>query len=134
MAAHGGDDRLAGGPVAYDTGGVLVQETAPREQLGVATTSIRFFQTLGNALGAALFGSLLSRVYASKVPGGSTSDMGPGAVADFVSSIDVVFLAASGVMLLALLLATRLRVPSGGSYGPCSPVDQRAVVPVGAEQ
>jgi hypothetical protein len=36
--------------------------------------------------------------------------------------------------LLALLPATRLRVPSGGSYGSGGPVDQRAVVPVGAEQ
>jgi hypothetical protein len=55
----------------------------------------------------------------------------------FVSSIDVVFLAAGVVMVLALVLATRLRLPSSGSYGPHGsggPVDQRAVVPVGAEQ
>jgi hypothetical protein len=81
----------------------------------------------------------VDRIPESKVPGGSTSEMGAGAVAAFVSSIDVVFLAAGAVMVLALVLATRLRLrlPSGGSYGPHGsggPVDQRAVVPVGAEQ
>nr|WP_248296789.1 hypothetical protein [Streptomyces sp. S1D4-11] len=29
---------------------LLVQDSAPRHQLGVATTAVRFFQTLGNAL------------------------------------------------------------------------------------
>ncbi|MFJ1610364.1 hypothetical protein ACIOHS_44695 [Streptomyces sp. NPDC088253] len=38
--------------------------------LGVATTAIRFFQTLGNALGTAVFGSVLARLYAAHGPGG----------------------------------------------------------------
>ncbi|OKI99307.1 EmrB/QacA subfamily drug resistance transporter [Streptomyces sp. CB01249] len=93
----------------------LVQDTAPPAQLGVATTGVRFFQTLGTALGASLFGAVLSRVYAAKGPGGTTSDIGrlTGAVRDraldaFVSSTDVVFACATGAMLLALILAIRL--------------------------
>ncbi|WP_326766789.1 hypothetical protein OG978_21565 [Streptomyces sp. NBC_01591] len=54
----------------------LVQDTAPAEQLGVATTGVRFFQTLGGALGAAHFGTVLSRVYADRGPGGTTSTIG----------------------------------------------------------
>ncbi|MFE6497647.1 MFS transporter [Streptomyces sp. NPDC057748] len=93
----------------------LVQDTAPAEQLGVATTGVRFFQTLGGALGAALFGTVLSRVYAARGPGGTTSTMDrltghahQQALDAFVASTNVVFWAATGVMLLATVLATRL--------------------------
>ncbi|MHC5904053.1 MFS transporter [Streptomyces sp. S6] len=37
----------------------LIQRAAPAGQLGVATTSLRFFQTLGTAWGAAGFGAVL---------------------------------------------------------------------------
>ncbi|MFJ3090669.1 MFS transporter [Streptomyces sp. NPDC086838] len=93
----------------------LVQDTAPPSRLGVATTGVRFFQTLGTALGASLFGAVLSRVYAAKGPGGSTSDIArltgtarAHALDAFVSSADVVFASATGTMVLALVLATRL--------------------------
>ncbi|MFF1645212.1 MFS transporter [Streptomyces sp. NPDC058240] len=93
----------------------LVQDTAPAEQLGVATTGVRFFQTLGGALGAALFGTVLSRVYAARGPGGTTSTIGrltghahQQALDAFVSSTNVVFWSATGVMILASVLATRL--------------------------
>ncbi|MFF7340758.1 MFS transporter [Streptomyces sp. NPDC008163] len=93
----------------------LVQDTAPPAQLGVATTGVRFFQTLGTALGASLFGAVLSRVYAAQGPGGTTSGIGrlTGTARDhaldaFVSSTDVVFACATGAMVLALVLATRL--------------------------
>ncbi|WLQ41822.1 hypothetical protein P8A22_18665 [Streptomyces laculatispora] len=56
----------------------LVQDTAPAHQPGVATTGVRFFQTLGSALGASVFGTVLSRVYAGPAgragrPAGSVS-------------------------------------------------------------
>ncbi|WP_328901297.1 MFS transporter [Streptomyces sp. NBC_00441] len=93
----------------------LVQDTAPPAQLGVATTGVRFFQTLGTALGASLFGAVLTRVYAAEGPGGTTSDIGhlTGTARDqaldaFVSSTDVVFACATGAMLFALILAIRL--------------------------
>ncbi|MFD0343836.1 hypothetical protein ACFVH0_35055 [Streptomyces sp. NPDC127117] len=96
----------------------LVQDTAPAGQLGMATTGVRFFQTLGGALGAALFGTVLSRVYAARGPGGTTStiDRLTGharrkALDAFVSSTNVVLRSATGVMVLAAVLATRL--PAG---------------------
>ncbi|MGN5632660.1 MFS transporter [Streptomyces sp. AC154] len=93
----------------------LVQDTAPAHQLGVATTGVRFFQTLGSALGAAIFGTVLSRVYASRGPGGPAGGISEltgaahqQALHAFTSSTDVVFCCATGVMVVAAFLATRL--------------------------
>ncbi|MFB6506670.1 MULTISPECIES: MFS transporter [unclassified Streptomyces] len=104
----------------------LVQDTAPAGQLGVATTGVRFFQTLGGALGAAVFGTVLSRVYAARGPGGTTSTIGrltgpahQQAVDAFVSSMNVVFWAATGLMLLATVLA--FRIPARRDPGPTVP-------------
>ncbi|GIG66274.1 MFS transporter [Phytomonospora endophytica] len=96
-----------------------VQEAAPPRHLGVATTGIRFFQTLGGALGAAAFGSLLFRLYDADVPGvpvAAIAGLEPGARADaiaaFVSAVDVVFATGGIVLLIALVLATRLKTTS----------------------
>lgn len=93
----------------------LVQEAAPRHQLGVATTAIRFFQTLGTALGAALFGTLLNRLYDGPGDVGSLAALRGAAhargVAAYVSAMDTVFLCGAGVMVLCLLLG--LRLPKG---------------------
>lgn len=93
----------------------LVQDTAPPRQLGVATTGVRFFQTLGTALGAAVLGTVLSRVYAARGPGGTTSGIGrltgaahQQAVTAFASATDVVFACATALMALALVLTIRL--------------------------
>ncbi|OIJ92108.1 MFS transporter [Streptomyces colonosanans] len=90
----------------------LVQQTAPRHQLGVATTAIRFFQTLGGALGATLFGTLLNRLYDGPGDVGSLvalrgADRVAGVTA-YVSALDTVFLCGAVVMALCLLLALRL--------------------------
>ncbi|MER7753108.1 MFS transporter [Kitasatospora sp. NPDC097643] len=94
----------------------LVQEAAPAHQLGVATTGIRFFQTLGSALGAALFGTLLARVFEAGEPGeplGAVRSLAGAArehaLGSFTDAVDVVFLSAGGVLGLVLLLAVRLR-------------------------
>jgi EmrB/QacA subfamily drug resistance transporter len=42
---------------------VLVQNAAPREQMGIATGSTQFFRTIGGTIGLALFGTLLLRLY-----------------------------------------------------------------------
>jgi len=98
---------------------VAVQQAAPRENLGVATTGIRFFQTLGGALGAAAFGSLLFRLYAADVPGtpvaaiiGLEPQARAHAIDAFVSAVDVVFAAGAVVLLIAMFLATRLKTTS----------------------
>ncbi|MFE6750456.1 MFS transporter [Kitasatospora purpeofusca] len=99
----------------------VVQLAAPAHQLGVATTGVRFFQTLGSALGAAVFGTVLARVFTANEPGVPLGAVGrltgaarEHAVAGFVDAVDTVFLSAAGVMALALLLALRLR-PAGAA-------------------
>ncbi|MFI6881100.1 MFS transporter [Streptomyces sp. NPDC050400] len=99
----------------------LVQEAAPRPLLGVATTSIRFFQTLGNALGAALFGTVLFRLFhgdVNTIPALGAAQHAA-AVRDFVHATDIVFWCGAAVMLLGTVLATRLprRVGDAGDAG-----------------
>ncbi|MFI2611628.1 MFS transporter [Kitasatospora sp. NPDC018619] len=103
---------------------VVVQQAAPAHQLGVATTGIRFFQNLGNALGAAVFGTVLVRVFADGEPGrplGAVRTLTGGArehaVRSLTDAVDVVFLSAGGVLVLALLLVWRLRVVAGAALG-----------------
>ncbi|MET8780183.1 MULTISPECIES: MFS transporter [unclassified Streptomyces] len=87
----------------------LVQDAAPRHQLGVATTGIRFFQTLGTALGAALFGTLVSRLYDGPGPLGSLS--GTARTTEmhaYVDALDGVFVCGAALMAVCLLAATRL--------------------------
>ncbi|WP_329337385.1 MFS transporter [Streptomyces sp. NBC_00663] len=91
----------------------LVQSAAPRHQLGVATTGVRFFQTLGTALGAALFGTLISRL-------SDGTDM-----TAYVSAMDTVFLCGAALMVLGVVLA--LRLPKSGP-APTEPA--AAPVPV----
>ncbi|MEU1119098.1 MULTISPECIES: MFS transporter [unclassified Streptomyces] len=93
----------------------LAQDSAPPHQLGVATTGIRFFQTLGNAIGTALFGTILLRLYAANGPGGDigalpglTGSAHAAAVRAYVDATDTVFLCGAGVMLLGTALALRL--------------------------
>ncbi len=93
-----------------------VQQAAPAHQLGVATTGVRFFQTLGSALGAALFGTVLARAFEASEPGRTlgavrtlTGAAREHALGSFTDAVDVVFLSAGGVMALVLVLALRLR-------------------------
>jgi predicted MFS family arabinose efflux permease len=95
---------------------VVCQQAVAPHQLGVTTTAVRFGQTLGGAFGAALFGTVLSRLYTARAPGGVPLDAAtparlPAAVDAFVSSLDVVFFLGAGVMALAFLLALALRMP-----------------------
>ncbi|WNM36219.1 MFS transporter [Streptomyces sp. Li-HN-5-11] len=100
---------------------LLVQNAAPRHQLGVATTSVRFFQTLGNALGTAVFGTVLTRLYAAHGPGGDVSALARlnGAARTdgmhaFVDATRTVFWGGAGLMAVAALLALRLPRAGGG--------------------
>lgn len=97
---------------------IAAQQAAPRQQLGVATTGVRLFQNLGGAFGAAIFGTVLNRVFAAAQPGLTPSGIGDldpaarrAAIESFTSSVDLVFAAGAVFMLLALALATRLRLP-----------------------
>jgi hypothetical protein len=46
---------------------VLVQNAAPREQLGVATGFTQFARTIGGTIGLALFGTVLLSLYHRRV-------------------------------------------------------------------
>jgi MFS family permease len=114
---------------------LLVQDSAPRHQLGVATTAIRFFQTLGNALGTAVFGSVLTRLYAAHGPGGDITALARltgAARADgihaFVDATQLVFWGGAGLMVLAALLALRLPKP-GDTKGTATPPRETEPVP-----
>ncbi|MGI5246291.1 hypothetical protein [Dactylosporangium sp. CA-139066] len=94
---------------------VVVQSTAPAHQIGVATTGIRFFLSLGTAVGAAALGSVLSRVYEARsgtAMSAATIAGHPGGRSDFTFGIEVVFLAVGAVVLLAMLFSARLREES----------------------
>jgi EmrB/QacA subfamily drug resistance transporter len=61
---------------------VAIQNAVPPEMLGVATSAVSFFRSLGGAFGVALSGSLLTRnVDASLMLAGSTADAARRAVA-----------------------------------------------------
>jgi EmrB/QacA subfamily drug resistance transporter len=106
---------------------LLVQDAAPRHRLGVATTSVRYFQTLGNALGTALFGTVLARMYASHGPGGDVSALArltgtahTDGVHAFTDATSVVFWSGAGLMTLAALMALRLpkSAPPSATWEP----------------
>lgn len=84
----------------------------------MATTSIRFFQTLGNALGTAVFGTVPARFYAGHGPGGDiaavahlTGAAHAAGVQAFVDATRVVFWGGGGLMAVAAVLARRLPKP-----------------------
>jgi EmrB/QacA subfamily drug resistance transporter len=101
---------------------LVVQQAAPREQLGVATTSLRLFQTLGGAFGAAVFGTLLNRTYSAAAPGTTYTQLYTltptarlHALTALTHGIDTVYLTAAALMTVALLITTRLRPLPGQS-------------------
>ncbi|MEV4510243.1 MFS transporter [Dactylosporangium sp. NPDC049525] len=97
---------------------LLSQQAVPAHQLGVTTTAIRFGQSLGSALGSAVFGTVLLRVYLAKAPAGTSMGSGaPTAPDAFVSAIGTVFLCGAGVMAVAFVLALLLRVPAARTAG-----------------
>ncbi|OLB66393.1 MAG: hypothetical protein AUI10_02785 [Actinobacteria bacterium 13_2_20CM_2_72_6] len=114
---------------------VVVQSAAPAGQLGVATTAVRFAQTLGGAFGAAVFGTILARAYAAHAPaaGGVAAlrTLPPSArhaaLGAFVDAIDTVFLSAAAVMVVAVVLAAFVRGRSGDDLA--DPVPGVPVVP-----
>ncbi|MFF7887885.1 hypothetical protein ACH40F_41470 [Streptomyces sp. NPDC020794] len=101
----------------------------------MATTAVRSFQTLGNALGTAVFGSALARLYAAHGPGGDITALarltGPtraDGIHAFADASQVVFWGGAGLMALAALLA--LRLPKrGDTKGTATPPRETEPVP-----
>jgi EmrB/QacA subfamily drug resistance transporter len=107
---------------------LIVQNTSNFEDLGVATSGVTFFRTIGSSFGAAIFGSLFSnflghRLAPALAAGGVSAEAvsSPGAlhrqphnvvapiVAVYSESLSQVFLCAAPVALLGFVLALFLR-------------------------
>jgi EmrB/QacA subfamily drug resistance transporter len=115
---------------------IIVQNTAEYRDLGVATSGVTFFRTLGSSFGAAIFGTVYSNVLSHSLPRAIASARGldptsvstprtlhqhpaaqiAGIVDTYAHALHVVFLAAVPVALAALLLALFLKeVPLRGT-------------------
>ncbi|MFH5800100.1 MDR family MFS transporter [Haladaptatus sp. CMAA 1911] len=135
---------------------VAVQNAVDREDLGVATTSVTFSRSLGSSIGVAVFGALLTNQLTHRLAdafgskGGSESVAASGGSIDpatinalpkgihdvvvtaLANSIDTVFLAGTGVLALAFVVALTLpnaelsedaHVSMGEGEGAAEPMD-----------
>ncbi len=107
---------------------LIVQNTSNFEDLGVATSGVTFFRTIGSSFGAAIFGSLFSNFLKDRIgPALAAGHVAPSAVASpealhrqphsvaapivaaYADSLTQVFLCAAPVALLGFVLALFLR-------------------------
>ncbi|HET6939834.1 MAG TPA: MFS transporter, partial [Nocardioides sp.] len=115
---------------------IVVQSTVAYDDLGVATSGVTFFRTLGSSFGAAVFGTVFANVLNNRLPAAVAASPGvdPAAVsspealhsypadqiapivAAYAHAVHVVFLTAVPVPLVALVLAVFLKeVPLRGT-------------------
>jgi MFS family permease len=114
---------------------IIVQNTADYRDLGVATSGVTFFRTLGSSFGAAVFGTFYSNALDNRLPAAvAAAGVDPRAVATpkllhslpaaqiapivdaYAHAIHVVFLAAVPVALAAFVLSLFLKeVPLRGT-------------------
>lgn len=115
---------------------LIVQNTSSYQDLGVATSGVTFFRTLGSSFGAAVFGSLFANFLARRLPDALRASPGvnpavthtpralhalPAAqiqpiVHAYAQSLEKVFLWAIPVALVGFVLALTLKeVPLRGS-------------------
>ncbi len=109
---------------------IIVQNTADYRDLGVATSGVTFFRTLGSSFGAAVFGTVYANVLKGRLPAAiAEAGLDPAAaagitpqalhalpaaqsepiIAAYAHAIHVVFLAAVPVALVAFVLALFLK-------------------------
>ena len=115
---------------------IVVQNTVRYEDLGVATSGVTFFRTLGSSFGAAVFGAVYANVLKNELPNAIAASTGvnPGDVTTpealhaypaseiapivdaYAHAVHVVFLAAVPVPIVAFVLALFLKqVPLRGT-------------------
>ena len=61
---------------------LVVQNTSSFADLGVATSGVTFFRTIGSSFGAAIFGSLFANFLASRIPSALAASGAPARAAD----------------------------------------------------
>jgi len=134
---------------------IVVQSTSAYVDLGVATSGVTFFRTLGSSFGAAVFGTVFANVLNNRLPAAVAASPGvdPAAVttpqalhsypadqiapivAAYAHAVHVVFLAAVPVPLVALVLAFFLKeVPlRGTARGSAADVGEGFSMPEGVD-
>jgi EmrB/QacA subfamily drug resistance transporter len=97
---------------------VAVQNSVDRRQLGVAMATTNFFRALGGAVGAAVLGA----VFAARTGSGASdaaNALAPAARADVIDAVQTVFVVATPIAALALLVVLALKeVPPQESVPP----------------
>ncbi|MBV9515058.1 MAG: MFS transporter [Mycobacteriaceae bacterium] len=107
---------------------LIVQNTSDFADLGVATSGVTFFRTIGSSFGAAVFGSLFVNFLANRIPPALAASGAPGRAAQdpkvlhalphpvaapvvhaYAQSLDLVFLCASPVAVVGFLVALSLK-------------------------
>jgi EmrB/QacA subfamily drug resistance transporter len=104
---------------------LAVQNVVPVSELGVATSSVSFFRSMGGSIGVAVFGAMFNAMLADRI--GSAVDVGEGGgftpdavrqlpsavqsvfVSGFAEALTTVFLFATPVVVLGFGLACMLR-------------------------
>src|SRR3954471_16142792 len=121
---------------------IVVQSTVSYHDLGVGTSGVTFFRTLGSSFGAAVFGAIYSNVLTDRLPAAVAASPGvdPASVASpqalhahtdaqiapivaaYAHAMHVVFLAATPVGLVAFVVALFLKqVPLRGTARETAP-------------
>ena len=121
---------------------IVVQSTVAYQDLGVGTSGVTFFRTLGSSFGAAVFGAVYSNVLNDRLPAAVAASPGvdPAAVTSpqalhaypdaqiapivdaYAYAIHVVFLAAIPVALVAFVVALFLKqIPLRGTARDTAP-------------
>ena len=107
---------------------LIVQNTSEFADLGVATSGVTFFRTIGSSFGAAIFGSLFAGFLSDRLPGALAAAQAPPAAGEspkvlhelppevaapivdaYADALDLVFLCAAPVALLGLIVALFLK-------------------------
>ncbi|MFN3007194.1 MFS transporter [Mycolicibacterium wolinskyi] len=107
---------------------LIVQNTADFNDLGVATSGVTFFRTIGSSFGAAVFGSLFAGFLSDRLPGALAASGAPPVAADspkalheltheaaapivnaYADALDLVFLCAAPVALIGFVVALFLK-------------------------
>jgi EmrB/QacA subfamily drug resistance transporter len=130
---------------------LAVQNEAPVEDLGVATSTVTFFRTVGGSVGVALFGALFSSRLGDLLGGSNPDGLTPETIGQlpeaqraqmagaFADSITMVFryavpLLVVGFLLSLLLKNMPLRATSASAERdatPAPPTEEAAAVPAG---